>query len=148
MSLLALKRRGGTDSIEFHPPAGAMRVLAESFDDPDDLNAKGYALYCEFRPDSPQGGGAHGWGQKAEIKLSALLELRPRKPETVLKDEEEEDWKEEGGKLLKEEEEDTLEKDAQEAEEEQESVKKRPKLELEDEFDSFLNDDLDVSYLE
>lgn len=129
-----------------------MRVLAESFE-PDDVNLKGYGLYCEFRPEA---GGALGWGKKAEMKLSTLLDLRPAPKEeedelgdvvdegeevTVVKDEDggrSLAGKEKGGERVKIEEEEKAE----------EPSKKRPKLELEEDFDAFLDDDLDVSQVE
>ena len=46
-----------------------MRLLAESFP-VNELNEKGYGLYLEFRPDS------EGWGKKAEVKLTTILDLR------------------------------------------------------------------------
>ncbi|GAA5918233.1 hypothetical protein JCM1841_005320 [Sporobolomyces salmonicolor] len=48
---------------------GAMRLLANSFD-PNELNEKGYGLYLSFRPD------VDGWGKKAELRLSTILNLR------------------------------------------------------------------------
>ncbi|GAA5955585.1 hypothetical protein JCM3765_006822 [Sporobolomyces pararoseus] len=48
---------------------GAMRLLANSFE-PNELNQKGYGLYLEFRPESD------GWGKKAEMKMSTILDLR------------------------------------------------------------------------
>ncbi|GAA6062582.1 hypothetical protein JCM10212_004177 [Sporobolomyces blumeae] len=48
---------------------GAMRLLANSFE-PNELNRKGYGLYLDFRPDSD------GWGKKAELKMSTILDLR------------------------------------------------------------------------
>ncbi|GAA6018883.1 hypothetical protein JCM11491_001711 [Sporobolomyces phaffii] len=48
---------------------GAMRLLANSFE-PNELNQKGYGLYLDFRPDSD------GWGKKAEMRLSTILDLR------------------------------------------------------------------------
>ncbi|KWU45792.1 hypothetical protein RHOSPDRAFT_15987 [Rhodotorula sp. JG-1b] len=48
---------------------GSMRLLAASFPQ-HELNAKGYGLYLEFRPD------VDGWGKKAELKMSTILDLR------------------------------------------------------------------------
>ncbi|KAI0353631.1 hypothetical protein OH77DRAFT_1522500 [Trametes cingulata] len=48
---------------------GALRLLAESYS-PAELNEKGFSLYADFRPAS------EGWGQKAEVRCSAILELR------------------------------------------------------------------------
>jgi hypothetical protein len=46
-----------------------MRHLANSFE-PADLNAKGYGLYCEFRPP------AERWAEKSELRLESILNLR------------------------------------------------------------------------
>ncbi|KEI38592.1 uncharacterized protein L969DRAFT_95667 [Mixia osmundae IAM 14324] len=54
---------------------GAMRLLAQSFTDPDELNRVGFGLYADFRPaldDSAQ----MGWGKRAEVKIKAILDLR------------------------------------------------------------------------
>ncbi|GAA5860459.1 hypothetical protein JCM3774_000429 [Rhodotorula dairenensis] len=48
---------------------GSMRLLAASFPQ-HELNAKGYGLYLHFRPD------VDGWGKKAELKMSTILDLR------------------------------------------------------------------------
>ncbi|GAA6054998.1 hypothetical protein JCM3770_000486 [Rhodotorula araucariae] len=48
---------------------GAMRLLADSFS-PKELNEKGYGLYLDFRPE------VDGWGKKAELKMSTILDLR------------------------------------------------------------------------
>ncbi|KAL4241938.1 hypothetical protein ABKN59_000495 [Abortiporus biennis] len=48
---------------------GSLRLLSLSFP-PAELNQKGYALYCEFRPD------VEGWGKKGEVKCSTILGLR------------------------------------------------------------------------
>lgn len=48
-------------------------MLADSFE-PEELNRVGFGLYADFRPESD--GGAKGWGQKAEMKMSTILELR------------------------------------------------------------------------
>ena len=48
---------------------GALRLLAASYS-PSELNEKGFALYAEFRPAS------EGWGQRGEVRCSAILGLR------------------------------------------------------------------------
>ncbi|KAI0771594.1 hypothetical protein BD413DRAFT_624977 [Trametes elegans] len=48
---------------------GALRLLAASFPPPE-LNARGFALYAEFRPS------ADGWGQRAEVRCADILALR------------------------------------------------------------------------
>ncbi|BGP37178.1 hypothetical protein JCM10450v2_001084 [Rhodotorula kratochvilovae] len=48
---------------------GAMRLLADSLS-PKELNEKGYGLYLDFRP------AVDGWGKKAELKMSTILDLR------------------------------------------------------------------------
>ncbi|GAA5844958.1 hypothetical protein JCM9279_000056 [Rhodotorula babjevae] len=48
---------------------GSMRLLADSFS-PAELNTKGYGLYLDFRPD------VDGWGKKAELRMSTILDLR------------------------------------------------------------------------
>ncbi|ORY53987.1 hypothetical protein BCR35DRAFT_335887 [Leucosporidium creatinivorum] len=48
---------------------GGLRVLADSFE-PQELNEKGYGLYLSFRPE------VDGWGKKAELRVSSILELR------------------------------------------------------------------------
>ncbi|KAI0661016.1 hypothetical protein C8Q70DRAFT_1044290 [Cubamyces menziesii] len=48
---------------------GALRLLAASYS-PSELNDKGFALYAEFRPAS------EGWGQRGEVRCSAILGLR------------------------------------------------------------------------
>lgn len=48
---------------------GSLRLLAESYP-PDELNEKGYGMYLNFRPETD------GWGQKAEMKMSEVLNLR------------------------------------------------------------------------
>lgn len=50
---------------------GALRLLAESFS-PQEINEKGWGLYCEFRPAS------EGWGQRAEVRCETILNLRTR----------------------------------------------------------------------
>jgi hypothetical protein len=49
---------------------GAMRLLAESYDDPVELNRVGFALYADFRPD------VSGWGKRGELRCETLLGLR------------------------------------------------------------------------
>ncbi len=51
---------------------GAMRLLAESYDDPVELNRAGFALYADFRPD------VNGWGKRGELKCETLLGLRKK----------------------------------------------------------------------
>jgi hypothetical protein len=51
---------------------GAMRLLAESYDDPRELNRMGFTLYASFRPD------VSGWGKRGELKCETLLGLRKR----------------------------------------------------------------------
>ncbi|KAI0832385.1 hypothetical protein BC628DRAFT_1346466 [Trametes gibbosa] len=48
---------------------GALRLLAASYA-PAELNAKGFALYADFRPTS------EGWGERAEVRCSTILGLR------------------------------------------------------------------------
>jgi hypothetical protein len=48
---------------------GALRLLAESFT-PQEINAKGWGLYAEFRPE------VQGWGDRAEVKCETILGLR------------------------------------------------------------------------
>ena len=49
---------------------GAMRLLAESYDDPVELNRMGFTLYASFRPE------VSGWGKRGELKCETLLGLR------------------------------------------------------------------------
>jgi hypothetical protein len=53
---------------------GAMRLLAESYDDPVELNRVGFALYADFRPD------VSGWGKRGELRCETLLGLRKKGP--------------------------------------------------------------------
>jgi hypothetical protein len=53
---------------------GAMRLLAESYDDPVELNRVGFSLYADFRPD------VNGWGKRGELKCETLLGLRKKSP--------------------------------------------------------------------
>ncbi len=50
----------------------AMTALAKSFS-PDDLAAKAYSLYEQFRPQIPPG--VRGWGVKGELDLAKLRAL-------------------------------------------------------------------------
>ena len=52
---------------------GAMRLLAESYSDPMELNRAGFALYADFRPE------VTGWGKRGELRCEALLALRKKK---------------------------------------------------------------------
>lgn len=102
-----------------------MRVLADSFE-PEELNSKGYGLYCDFRPNSD------GWGKKAEMQLSTILDLRRFLTHVP--------------KKVKEEDEEVK---VEEVEEESGSPAKKPKVEEGwDEFDAALDDDLDFSTLD
>ena len=51
---------------------GAMRLLAESYDDPVELNRVGFALYADFRPE------VSGWGKRGELRCETLLGLRKK----------------------------------------------------------------------
>jgi hypothetical protein len=51
---------------------GAMRLLAESYSDPVELNRMGFALYADFRPD------VDGWGKRGELRCETLLGLRKK----------------------------------------------------------------------
>ncbi|KAJ7276479.1 hypothetical protein B0H12DRAFT_24606 [Mycena haematopus] len=48
---------------------GALRLLVESFT-PEEINARGWALYADFRPE------VKGWGERAEVKCETILGLR------------------------------------------------------------------------
>ncbi|KAJ6539423.1 hypothetical protein B0H19DRAFT_1178960 [Mycena capillaripes] len=50
---------------------GALRLLAESFT-PQEINAKAWGLYAEFRPE------VNGWGERAEVKCETILGLRKK----------------------------------------------------------------------
>ncbi|KAJ7754232.1 hypothetical protein DFH07DRAFT_868610 [Mycena maculata] len=54
---------------------GALRLLVESFT-PEEINAKAWGLYAEFRPE------VNGWGERAEVKCEKILGLR--KPTTAV----------------------------------------------------------------
>ena len=58
---------------------GAMRLLAESYSDPMELNRVGFALYADFRPE------VTGWGKRGELRCEVLLALR-KKQKAVLGD--------------------------------------------------------------
>ena len=55
---------------------GAMSLLAESYDDPVELNRVGFALYADFRPD------VSGWGKRGELRCETLLGLRKKGPKS------------------------------------------------------------------
>ncbi|BGP22100.1 hypothetical protein Rt10032_c18g5944 [Rhodotorula toruloides] len=75
---------------------GAMRLLAASFS-PRELNEKGYHLYLDFRPESD------GWGKKADLRMSSILDLRRHLTHGVAAKEEE--AKDDGVREVKREEE-------------------------------------------
>ncbi|KAJ6628697.1 hypothetical protein B0H10DRAFT_1940108 [Mycena sp. CBHHK59/15] len=50
---------------------GALRLLVESFT-PQEINAKAWGLYAEFRPD------VKGWGERSEVKCETILALRKK----------------------------------------------------------------------
>ncbi|KAH9045393.1 hypothetical protein EDB85DRAFT_1906407 [Lactarius pseudohatsudake] len=54
---------------------GAMRLLAESYSDPMELNRVGFALYADFRPE------VTGWGKRGELMCEVILALRKTKTE-------------------------------------------------------------------
>jgi len=49
---------------------GAMRLLAESYDDPMELNRMGFTFYADFRPD------VNEWGGRGVLKCETILGLR------------------------------------------------------------------------
>lgn len=49
---------------------GAMRLLADSYSDPMELNRVGFSLYADFRPE------VTGWGKRGELRCEVLLALR------------------------------------------------------------------------
>ena len=49
-----------------------MRLLAVSFTDATALNARGFALYCDFRPRADK------WGARGEVRCAEILGLRGR----------------------------------------------------------------------
>ena len=55
-----------------------MRLLSESFE-PEELNQKGFSLYCDFRPDIEPG--RSGWGKRGKVPCEAILKLRKAKVE-------------------------------------------------------------------
>lgn len=55
---------------------GAMRLLAESYE-PEELNRKGFSLYCDFRPDIESG--KSGWGKRGNVPCEVILKLRKAK---------------------------------------------------------------------
>ncbi|GAA5908713.1 uncharacterized protein JCM6883_004148 [Sporobolomyces salmoneus] len=135
---------------------GAMRLLANSFE-PNELNQKGYGLYLEFRPESD------GWGKKAEMKMSTILDLRrflthldPSPAPATKRDDGE-------SKVKVEDSEGNVESVKEEKSEGEEPEKKRVKVEEEgkdvkpdvdskaedeekDEFDALLEDDDGIDY--
>ena len=50
-----------------------MRLLAGSYE-PEDLNQRGFSLYCELRPDIDPG--KSGWGERGKVSCEAILKLR------------------------------------------------------------------------
>jgi hypothetical protein len=50
----------------------AMEALAEAYE-PEQLAAKAYSLYEQFRPDIPEG--KKGWGAKGELDLDYIRSL-------------------------------------------------------------------------
>lgn len=55
---------------------GAMRLLAESHE-PEELNQKGFSLYCDFRPDIEPG--KNGWGKRGKVPCEVILKLKKAK---------------------------------------------------------------------
>lgn len=55
---------------------GAMKLLAQSFN-PEELNQKGFSLYCNFRPDIEPG--KSGWGKRGKVLCEVILGLRKTK---------------------------------------------------------------------
>lgn len=56
---------------------GAMRLLAESYNDSMELNRVGFALYADFRPE------VTGWGKRGELRCEVILALRKTKTEDL-----------------------------------------------------------------
>ncbi|KAL1694511.1 hypothetical protein GGG16DRAFT_47064 [Schizophyllum commune] len=54
---------------------GALRLLAASYE-AGELNAKGYGLYADFRPE------VEGWGQRSEVSCDRILSLRKKGHDT------------------------------------------------------------------
>lgn len=52
---------------------GAMRLLAGSYE-PEELNRKGFSLYCDFRPEIEPG--RSGWGKRGKVPCEVILRLR------------------------------------------------------------------------
>ena len=52
---------------------GAMRLLAVSYG-PEELNRKGFSLYCDFRPEIEPG--RNGWGKRGKVPCEIILRLR------------------------------------------------------------------------
>ncbi|KAJ7283566.1 hypothetical protein C8J57DRAFT_1432640 [Mycena rebaudengoi] len=50
---------------------GALRLLVQSFT-PQEINAKAWSLYCDFRPE------VKGWGERAELRCETILDLRKK----------------------------------------------------------------------
>ena len=57
---------------------GAMRLLAESHE-PEELNRKGFSLYCDFRPEVEPG--KNGWGKRGKVSCEDILKLRKERVE-------------------------------------------------------------------
>ncbi|KAL8279292.1 hypothetical protein RQP46_008329 [Phenoliferia psychrophenolica] len=111
---------------------GALRLLADSFE-ADELARIGFSLYADFRPESD--GGAKGWGQKAEMKLRTILDLRravPNEDEAGLDD----------GEEVKEEEDAGVEEGLF-ADDDDDGSTARKKPKLEEEEDEFGGEDVD-----
>ena len=53
-----------------------MKLLAESHE-PEELNLKGFAFYCDFRPDIEPG--KNGWGKRGKVMCEVILSLRKMK---------------------------------------------------------------------
>ncbi|MGC9317411.1 MAG: hypothetical protein ACP5KN_05160 [Armatimonadota bacterium] len=51
----------------------AMRELADSYDDPEELAEAAYDLYTRFRPEIPKG--KTGWGRKGPLDLDLIRSL-------------------------------------------------------------------------
>jgi len=57
---------------------GAMRLLSESYQ-PEELNRRGFSLYCDFRPDIEPG--KSGWGKRGKVSCEVILKLRKERAE-------------------------------------------------------------------
>ncbi|KAF7292392.1 Glutamine synthetase [Mycena chlorophos] len=55
---------------------GAMKLLLETYTI-QEINAKGWGLYADFRPD------VNGWGDRAEVRCSTILGLRKARAKVV-----------------------------------------------------------------